>query len=984
MRLHFILIGSIIFYKSVWGQNIQIAGYVYDSLMQTPLPGVYVKVIGTNFGAITNEKGYFSFQIPSPTLPIRLEVSYLGYVTKILEISMPISNLKIYLQEKPIIAPEIVVSASRIPESYLESPVTIEKVDLLTIRETPTLNPFDALVYLKGVDVATGSLTFRSYNTRGFNSIGNSRFLIRIDGVDIQAPGLNFPIGLLMSPSEIEIQSMELVPGANSALYGPNAFNGLLNVNTKNPFDFPGLSASLKIGANHWDQIDTTIQPYFDFVFRYAYPLSSRFGIKIGGKWLQATDWMATDYRDIAVYQGTKNLSIAPPGPTNPGYDGQNIYGDEIASKFYSSNTEIIPGFPLVPEGDTILLARTGYTEHALFNYQNQVIKFNTGLYYRLSDQTQLEYLGYLTSGTTIYQGGNRFVLDQFLYHNHKIEISSDHYFLRGYASFENSGNSYDTRLTAMGINRAWKPDTAWFAQYLLAFYPTTNMFLNYLLTLQGRDSVPPNDPVAARQFADSDNRFLNTPDLHQLLQFLGLDSLEAVQIANQITAGKGRVLPGTPEFQHLLDSITSKPISQGGSKFLDQTRFYHIEAQYDFSPHWDWLEIIAGGSYRYYDLRSSGTIFPDTNEKFFVYEYGAYLQATKRLWNEHLRLSSSIRLDKSKNFMLQYSPRIASVLTFGKQRQHNIRLSYQTAFRNPTMQGQYLDLNIQVYHFLGGLRMFDEKYGLILYDTEGNIIQNNYTAFSGLRFLETGDSTILVRGNIEPLKPEQVQMWELGYKALLQQKLLIDAVVYFGRYRNFIGILPLLGPVKEDVGTDSVYLTVDDLKRGRFQIYGRYMNARSFVDAYGGTIGLQYAFSPKWTIAINYTYAQMLPPSNPEDEDFILGFNTPPHKVNLTLTGRKLLKHFSISLNSRWQDQFEYNDSFGRGIVPSFWTSDFQFSYLLPKYPIQLRIGGTNIFNYRHIEAVGGPTIGSLYYFQISFDPTLHPHSTPSLQPIP
>jgi len=977
VRSYSFILCALIYATFTWGQkvpegHVEIRGYVYDSVKGVPLAGVSVKVTGMSIGAITNGEGYFSVPIPSKSLPIQLEISHLGYQPKVIEVTLAHREVKILLSEKPILTQEIVVSASRIPERYLESPVTIEKVDLLTIQETPSLNPFDALIYLKGVDVATGSLTFRSYNTRGFNSIGNSRFLIRIDGVDIQAPGLNFPIGLLLSPSEMEIQSMELVPGANSALYGPNAFNGLLNVTTKNPFDYPGLSASLKIGGNHWDGVDTSLQPYYDFVFRYAHVFSPRFGMKIGGKWLQATDWIASDFRDIAIYQGTKNLSIAPPGPTNPGYDGQNRYGDEIATKFYSSNTELIPGFPLVPPGDTILLARTGYPEHALFDYRNRVLKFNSGLYYKLTDRTMLEYSGYITSGTTIYQGGNRFVLDRFFYQNHKVEVSSDPFFVRAYGSFEHSGNSYDTRLTAIGINRAWKPDTAWFAQYLLAFYPTTNLFLNYLLRLQGRDTVPALDPVAARQFADSDNRALNTTELHQLLRFLGLDSLEAVQIANQITAGRGRVLPGTPEFQSLLDSITNIPISQKGSKFMDQTRFYHIEGQYDFSKHWQFVEVVAGGSYRYYDLRSGGTIFPDTNQRYSVYEYGLYVQATKRFWDKRFRISSSLRIDKSKNFTIQYSPRIASVITLGNQRQHNLRLSYQTAFRNPTMQGQYLDLNIEIYHFLGGLRMFDEKYGLILYDSEGNVIQNNYTAFSGIRYLETGDSTLLVRGNVKPLQPEQVQMWEAGYKGLLTPKFLIDAVVYYGRYRNFIGILPLLGPLKEDVGTDSAYLTLEDLRQGRFQIYGRYMNARSIVAAYGGSIGIQYAFSPRWRFSINYTYAEMLPPSNPEDEDFILGFNTPPHKINCSISGRRLLKRFSITLNTRWQDKFNFNDSFGRGEVPDFWTADLQISYQIPKQPIQLRIGGTNIFNYSHIEAVGGPTIRSLYYFEIILDPSL------------
>ena len=86
---------------------------------------------------------------------------------------------------------------------------------------------------------------------RGFNSNGNVRVVQLIDGMDNQAPGLNFSVGNIVGISELDLQSVDLLPGAASALYGPNAINGIILMDSKSPFLFQGLSAQVKTGAMH-------------------------------------------------------------------------------------------------------------------------------------------------------------------------------------------------------------------------------------------------------------------------------------------------------------------------------------------------------------------------------------------------------------------------------------------------------------------------------------------------------------------------------------------------------------------------------------------------------------------------------------------------------------------------------------------------------------------------------------------------------------
>src|SRR5690606_14970118 len=118
---------------------------------------------------------------------------------------------------------------------------------------TASVGFYDGLENLKEVDVNTNSVTFQSVNTRGFATFANTRFMQLVDGMDNSAPALNFPLGNLLGMIETDVQSVELLPGASSALYGANAFNGILFMTSKNPFDFPGISGYFKQGISSQD-----------------------------------------------------------------------------------------------------------------------------------------------------------------------------------------------------------------------------------------------------------------------------------------------------------------------------------------------------------------------------------------------------------------------------------------------------------------------------------------------------------------------------------------------------------------------------------------------------------------------------------------------------------------------------------------------------------------------------------------------------------
>src|SRR6266700_3830845 len=146
---------------------------------------------------------------------------------------------------------EVVVSASRLPESILRSPVSIQKMGEKYFRTTAAPSFFDALENVQGVQMITPSLGFKVINARGFANTTNVRFAQLVDGMDVQSPHIGGPIGNALGPTDLDIDNVEIIPGVASALYGMNTINGLAAFSSKNPFTSQGISIEQKTGIMH-------------------------------------------------------------------------------------------------------------------------------------------------------------------------------------------------------------------------------------------------------------------------------------------------------------------------------------------------------------------------------------------------------------------------------------------------------------------------------------------------------------------------------------------------------------------------------------------------------------------------------------------------------------------------------------------------------------------------------------------------------------
>ena len=963
-----VLIVLVLTTVALHAQTTSISGTVTDEESNT-LAGVNVIVKGKVIGTITDFEGYFSLQVSSPP-PFTIQISFIGFATQEIEITEEVvSGLEISLVEQAIMGNEIVISANRVPQKALESPVTIENMDIIGIRSTASDDYYKSIANLKGVDMVQSSINFQTVNTRGFNSTSNTRFVQLIDGMDSQAPALNFPIGSLNGPSELDIESIELIPGAASALYGPSAFNGIMLITSKSPFEYQGLSATTKLGFNHMGEenlnsediimdglsdteLPSGMKPMYSASLRYAKAFNNKFAFKVNLSYSRAEDWYGTDLRDRGIG------GVTPVGFShNPGKDRMHAYGDEVAtnisllaasSDFVNTVAQIYGDPDYVNLLPSLSVSRTPYREFDIVDHGAENLKINTALHYRLSDNYELSYTLNYGSGTSIYNGAQRYSLANFNIQQHKVELKSNNFFIRGYTTIEDSGDSYIAELTSVIMNESWKSSSQWFGEYGIAY-----------IGAKLQSAPDETAHLAARGFADT-----------------------------------GRLIPGTAAFEAAKDGARLGTIPNG-SRFADNTRLWQVDTQYDLSEYIEGWDVLVGGMGRMFELRSNGTIFPDTEENpITILELGAFGQVSKSLADDKLRLSGSLRYDKNENFDGQLTPRISAVIKPAAD--HNIRISYQTGFRNPSTQGQHIDLNVLTARLLGGLQYQRDQY---------NIFENAYTVSSVNDYIEGvsadlptfGGASLANPKNLNKLmrvtdlpvvKPEQVKALELGYKAVIGGRFLFDVVGYYNIYNDFIVQIPMRKAsgvldhsVPEDQTGEWVYhpsteqnirnastLLTPISESGKENTFSTYTNLSNEVKAQGVALGLSYSTPSKYNFGFNYNWNKLI------SEDFATGvaindYNTPEHKMNLMFSNREVFSNVGFNVVLRWQSDFRWEGTFGRGQVPAYTSLDAQVSFKLESMKSYLKVGGSNLFNNVYTQSFGGPTIGGIYYLSLTFD---------------
>ncbi len=949
-----------------------IAGTVKNATTGETVAAVSVTVKGTSAGTFTDDKGTFKLNVSQKT-PYTLVFSSVGFENQEQVVNAGTSKVDVSLKQSYTLGSEVVVAASRVAERILESPVTIERISNATIKNAPVSNYYDLLGTLKGVDVNIASLTFKSISTRGFNGSGNSRLNQFVDGMDNQAPGLNFSVASIIGLTELDVDNIELLPGASSALYGQGGMNGTVLINSKNPFKYQGLSFQVKQGMNHVDNKQRPLAPYKDWTVRYAKKIGDRFAYKVSMQFTEADDWRANSAQNYSRTTGSPNgQTIGGTRLTDPNYDGVNFYGDETTLNITNEllkpikdgilaqlnplygvnsaaaladlqNASFLPSFNtietysaflnsdkktqgLVPfaallYGDirghynNLNVSRTGYAEQDVVDPTALNVKFQGSLHYKINDNVEASFSAYNGSGNTVYTGSDRYSIKDFSMGQYKLELKARNWFFRTYTTLENSGASFNSTIAARYFNEKWKASNVWFPTYAGTY---TNLL----------------SKGASEQAAHAGAR--SQADIGRPTGYLGNNAI----------------------FQ----SVVNTPISQGGAMFLEKTSMRAAEGQYNLTEALGLekhsADLLVGASTRQFILNSQGTLFADTAGNITINETGAYAQLSKRFFGDLLKFSFSGRYDKNENFKGRFTPRASMVVKLKED--HNLRVSYQTAYRFPTTQNQWINLLVGGgTRLMGGLPQLRKFYN---FDTNPAYTLASVTAFGASALANAPNPSLLKVQSFSEFKPESMNSFEVGYKGLVAKKLLIDFYYYFGQYENFISGVTVIqarnaaAPIPAQLLSSSTRIA-----------YSISTNSKQKVKTSGWGLSLDYLLPANFSVSSSIYGDQI----GDLEAGFVSYFNTPKMRTNVSLnnSGFAFKNRLGFSAIYRYQDSFNYEGTFGVGRVSSFNTLDAVLTYKVPSMKSLIKLGGTNIMNTYYNTAHGSPQIGGLYYVSFAYN---------------
>ncbi|WP_104421165.1 TonB-dependent receptor domain-containing protein [Neolewinella xylanilytica] len=909
--------------------QVTLEGSILDANNGDPLIGASVLVKNTTTGTVTDLDGNWELTVSG--LPAILQFSYLGYAPTEVEVTDADQELTIRLGDDAVTTEVVEVRGRRISEKQQQAALTVETLDAIAIKETAAANFYDGLGSLKDVDLTAASLGFKIVNTRGFNSTNPVRSLQIIDGVDNQSPGLNFSLGNFLGASELDVNRVNLVVGASSAFYGPNAFNGVIAIETKDPFLQQGLSAQIKVaernlieGGVRWAQAinNEEGQPWF------AYKLNL-FGFR-------ADDWVADNYD--AVYD-------SPASADNPGgYDAVNVYGDEYASALDFQRSSI-PGIGIVH--------RRGYKEIDLVDYDSENLKAGAAFHFRLNPRKTLESSELIlasnySTGTTVYQGDNRFSLRGIQFFQHRIELRNrDDFFIRAYVTHEDAGESYDPYFTALRLQNRAAPLEQWQSPYINYWQGSVQS------RFTGRDDYPRSidyigDPDGLRS---ARNQFFSQEEIQQIL-VEGHDEAQAfANTGDPFFNTQDFYEPGSERFEQAFDDITGRLPTDGGTRFFDKSALYHAHGEKQWQSvlpesSQNELSLTVGANGRRYTPNSRGSILLDTmGRKITNWEVGAYGGGTFTL-NSRYRLSASLRADKNENFDLLFSPAASAVYTPNERT--TFRLSFSSAIRNPTLADQYLFYNVGRAILIGNLGGF-----------------NDLVTIESLReAINAQNLDLLERFDVAPIRPERVRTLETGVRTTLFEKLYVDATYYYSFYNDFIGF---------NLGADASFDPTTNLP-SRIQAYRVSANATDQVTTQGFSIGSNLYFANYFVLNGNYSFNRL---NTASDDPIIPAFNTPEHKYNIGVSGRNVplklgaaVEDFGFNVTYKWIDGFLFEGSPQfTGFIESYGMLDAQVNVEIKPIHTIIKIGASNLLDNRVFQVYGGPRIGRLAYISATYN---------------
>jgi outer membrane receptor protein involved in Fe transport len=807
--------------------------------------------------------------------------------------------------------------------------------------------------------------------------------------MNTQAPVFGFAVGNLIGLNELDVESVELLPGSASALYGMDAYKGIMSIKSKNPFEHEGISGYYRSGTTQQEVGGNNA--FTDFGFRAAKKLSDKWAVKVAFSAKEGTEWAAGDRRQKRECSNCgegsidESYDIDNPGPD---YDAVNEYGQNTFSSIQQMDLLGLGALTGAPSAanyfDTVVT--TGYTEQELFGNEASNIKGNFGLYFRPNENTEISFSSLMGTGEAPLPAGNaRYNIKDFVVQLHKLEIQTGGLTARAFYTKEDAGET--TQSTALGNSVAAAQDlfsptgtdlepwfdpsyashwngieNGWGQMYLGAYFGGAAQFLGVSITDLLSQNVPDHIQGGGTSFADLPGLPASGPGssafLHQ----------QARAFANS-----NMLRPGDGDFEAAVNAATNGAIltlsDQGmarptlGALIKDVSEVYTFEANYDFEDKISFANVIVGGLYRSFNLDTDGTLYTDYNDPIEYDEYGVFAQLQKDLFDDSVSLTASMRYDKQSVMEdANVTPRLG--LLFKLSDKSNIRVSAQLGYRNPTNQDKFIGLYNGEEVLLGSTRENIDRFNTTLsgFNWTGNQVFD--TALNKSSYDNGGN---IVAEALDYVEAEKVTSYDIGYR-FNSKTFTLDVNAYYSQYENFIGTNSVYVPVDVVVaggvaaGLSPEAATQAAMDGGAFAQFGVDANLDVPFDTYGMSLEAITKLSASTNMNFIYEYNE-LDYEAAANSDFELSWNTPKHRMKFGFTS-KLGDGATLSANARYNSEYYYESSFIDATIRENTVFDAKLMFGIKALDnLQFEVGGNNIAGREYVSIPGSGNIGSLYY---------------------
>jgi len=946
-----------------------IEGTVLDASDGSALIGanVAVRAAGTDElagGTATNPDGRFTVTGLDPG-DYLVEVRFVGYQAEQREVTVErgsLTRLTIEMDFQTASLEQVVVSASRRQEKILDAPASISVLEPQDIQAEVSASSVEVLRATPGVDMAQTGIDRREVVIRGFNEAFSGSAFVLTDYRQASVPSLGVNVHSIMPNMAVDVERVEVVRGPGSALYGPGVTSGVIHYFTKDPFSYPGTTIAVQGGSRQ----------FFGLQGRHAGVIGENLGYKITGQFARANDWQldpgdAPDLAEIQRYRVYQDVN-------DPDLDGREFEVDDF-------------------DGDGEDEARLRRKE--LY----QKLNVNGLLQYKTGDNTTISLnAGYSELTGVVQSGIGTLQAEGFGYTYGQLRLQSGGLFAQSFVNLNDAG----TETFVYGGGNLVRDQGIQINNQVQYDFILESISTQFITGADSDITIPrTNEQIVGRN--EDDDRIeeygayaQSTTDLSEkfALTLAARADYNNVVEAVQFSPRAALVFKATPS--NTFRGSYNRSFSSPGTNSL----FLDVEAQRQTLGN-----APPGAGFESFDLVFQGLGAADgyTFEEF-------------RSGRREVRFfipTGQDPFDFGNLVNLETYP-VAAV--YGATAQgFNPEGEFTGAL------GELSDQALQAYAQLLGALAQDAASGplALASESEGEVVLGipNDNSPLGYRVV---DGPV----DIAPIEQTTTQTFEIGYKGVLGDRLIVQADGYYEIKRDFIGPLVIESPlaylsptgfVAADVqariasdpqsggafqqfvqasglsqqdaiellaGTfgstptgvvqpDQDVLTGNPLERGDV---GGFLSYRNFgeVAYYGADISLTLQATDALSIFANASFISDDFFDNEELDEtntsLSLALNAPPFKFKSGFDYR-LDNGFSFGMTSNYVEGFPVDTGPYVGEVESYFLLDARVGYDLPQVPgLSVNVTGKNILNNEHREFAGAPELGAAVFARMQY----------------